>query len=168
GHRDGAPAGRHHRLSLLDVSGNHGSDVQYVARLWRHRRLRRARVHRLQDVREDNDDRHITVLAILALCIVGGIVLACLGTRGLLNRVPQDERSYQDPLPLALKTLWPLVTAAPHVMGPRLKSADLEKSHRALQSAGQDFLVSPEELAGLRIVAAGVVVGLLVWFVVLL
>lgn len=110
----------------------------------------------------------MTMLVVLALCVVAAIVLAFMGTRGLLNQVPQDERSYQDPLPLGLKMLWPLVTAATYVIGPRLKSADLEKSHRALQSAGQDFLVSPEELAGLRVVAAGVVVALLVWFAVLL
>lgn len=108
------------------------------------------------------------MLVFLALCVTLAIVMAIVGARGLLKQVPVDERNYQDPLPVALKMLWPLVSAATHVIGPRLKSADLEKSHRALQSAGQDFLVSPEELAGLRVVSAGLVAGLLLWLAMLL
>jgi tight adherence protein C len=35
-----------------------------------------------------------------------------------------------------------------------LKSAQLERAHRSLQSAGQDFVLTPEELYGTRIVSA--------------
>jgi len=94
------------------------------------------------------------MLALLALCVLAAIVMAFVGTRGLLNQVPIDDRDYQDPLPVGLKMIWPLVSAATHVVGPRLKSGDLEKSHRTLQAAGQDYLVTPEELAGLRVVAS--------------
>ncbi|GAB3339056.1 hypothetical protein GCM10027359_15920 [Marilutibacter aestuarii] len=96
------------------------------------------------------------------------MVMVIVGTRGLLNQVPQDERDYQDPLPFGLKMIWPLVTAATFVIGPRMKSSDLEKAHRNLQAAGQDYLVTPEELAGLRVVAAGVMVGFFLLVVMLL
>jgi tight adherence protein C len=108
------------------------------------------------------------LLAFLALCVIGAIVLVFVGTRGLLNQVPQDERDYQDPLPVGLKMIWPLVSAATHVIGPRLKSSDLEKSHRTLQAAGQDYLVTPEELAGMRIIASGIMAMFFVLVVVLL
>jgi tight adherence protein C len=45
---------------------------------------------------------------------------------------------------------------ATSLVGPRLKSSQLEKAHRALQSSGQDYVLTPEELYGARIVAAGV------------
>ncbi|QDH71590.1 type II secretion system F family protein [Marilutibacter alkalisoli] len=107
-------------------------------------------------------------LAFLALCVVAAFVMVIVGIRGLLNQVPQDERDYQDPLPFTLKMMWPLVTAATYVIGPRLKSSDLEKAHRTLQSAGQDYLISPEQLAGLRIVASGMVTMFFLLVVVLL
>lgn len=108
------------------------------------------------------------MLILLALCVVAAIILAFAGTRGLLNQVPEDPRDYQDPLPFGLKMIWPLVQASTHVIGPRLKTADLEKSHRSLQAAGQDYLITPEELAGLRIVASGAVTIFLLLFVVVL
>lgn len=97
------------------------------------------------------------LLILVALSAMAAVGLAMYGMRGLLQAVPQGDRNYQDPLPTALRLLWPLVTAVTYVVAPRLKSAQLEKSHRALQSAGQDFVLTAEELYGLRIVAAGAV-----------
>lgn len=108
------------------------------------------------------------ILLLLSLCVAAAIMLAFVAFRGLLNQVPQDERDYQDPLPGGLKLLWPLVSAATHVVGPRLKSSSLEKSHRALQAAGQDYLITPEELAGLRVVSSGIMVAFFVLVVLLL
>lgn len=101
-------------------------------------------------------------------CVVLAVVMVMVGVRGIFSEIPQGDREYQDPLPPAMKMLWPLVTAATHVIGPRLKAADLERSHRSLQAAGQDFLVSPEELAGLRIVGAGIATAVLVLFALML
>lgn len=95
-----------------------------------------------------------TMLALVALLAVSSVGLLLFAFRGLLQAVPVEERNYQDPLPLALRLLWPLITVATHVAGPRLRSAQLERSHRSLQSAGQDFVLTPEELYGTRIVAA--------------
>jgi len=64
--------------------------------------------------------------------------------------------------------LWPLVTAATRLVGPRLKSAQLEKAHRALQSAGQDYVLTPEELYGTRMVSAAVAAAMFMLVAVLL
>lgn len=108
------------------------------------------------------------ILIFLIVAITLAFTMAAVSIRGMLHSVPVEEREYQDPLPLGLRMLWPLVQVATYTIGPRLRSEDLEKSHRALQSAGQDFLVSPEELAGLRVVASGAVAGTLVLFSVML
>ncbi len=96
------------------------------------------------------------MLIILSLMVCAAIVMALLAIRGMLQSAPKAEREYQDPLPAMLRMIWPLVTIATHVVGPRMSSETMEKSHRALQSAGQDYLVSPEELVGLRVVGAGI------------
>jgi len=95
-----------------------------------------------------------TMLVLVAVLAIGSVGLLLFALRGLIQAVPIDERNYQDPLPSALRLLWPLVTVATNVVGPRLKSAQLERAHRSLQSAGQDFVLTPEELYGTRIVSA--------------
>lgn len=97
------------------------------------------------------------MLLLIAAMAATAVGLVMFGTRGLLQEVPQEDRNYQDPLPSGLRMLWPVVTAATYVIGRRLKSAQLEKAYRSLQSAGQDFVLTPEELYGLRVVAAGMV-----------
>lgn len=108
------------------------------------------------------------MIILVAFMAVAAVVLVMLALRGLLQQVPQSDRNYQDPLPLMLRLLWPVVVAATHAVGPRLKAAQLERAHRALTSAGQDFVLTPEELYGTRIVSAGVVAIFLVILVVLL
>ncbi len=108
------------------------------------------------------------IYIVLIIAITSAVVMAAVSIRGMLDSVPVEERDYQDPLPAGLRVLWPLVQVATHLIGPRLRSEDLEKSHRALQSAGQDYLVTPEELAGLRVVASGAVAATLVLFCLML
>lgn len=96
-------------------------------------------------------------LILIAALVAVAACLVFLATRGFLRDVPQEDRHYQDPLPKGLQLIWPLVTAATHVLAPRLTSAQLEKGHRGLQSAGQDYVLTPEELVGLRVVSAGLV-----------
>lgn len=108
------------------------------------------------------------ILLALICLITAAIVMLVVGIRGALNEVPQQERSFQDPLPFGLRMMWPLVQAATYVIAPRLKAEELERSHRALQSAGQDYLVTPEQLSGLRMVSAGAMVATLLLFAALL
>ena len=96
------------------------------------------------------------MLLVLSLMVCAAIVMGMVAIRGMLQSAPKAEREYQDPLPAMLQMIWPLVTIATHVVGPRMSSETMEKSHRALQSAGQDYLVSPEELVGLRVVGVGI------------
>lgn len=104
------------------------------------------------------------MLPVLAVVVVGCVGLGFWAVYGLMREVPKADRHYQDPLPFGLRLLWPLVNAATHVLGPRLAPDKLEKAHRELQTAGQDFVLSPEQLYGLRAVSAALV-ALFFWLV---
>lgn len=99
------------------------------------------------------------ILTGVAVCLC--VVLLLWGLRGFMSEVPQADRNYQDPLPLLLRLLWPLINLATWLIGPRLKPDALEKAHRKLQAAGQDFVLTPEQFFGLRVVAAFIVALLL-------
>lgn len=101
-------------------------------------------------------------LVLLGLIIAAAVAAAIFGLRGFLREVPLDERNYQDPLPGGLQLIWPVVTLVTRFIAPRMKSAQLEKTHRALQAAGQDYVLTPEEFAALRIVAGAIVAGVFV------
>jgi len=104
------------------------------------------------------------MVVLLAFCVTACIALGFWAIYGLMREVPKADRHYQDPLPFLLRLIWPLVNAATFVIGPRLTPDKLETAHRDLQTAGQDFVLSPEQLYGLRVVAAGIV-AVLLWLV---
>lgn len=108
------------------------------------------------------------LLILVALLAAAAVGLLAFALRGLVQSVEVDQRNYQDPLPLLLRILWPLITVATRLAGPRLSSAQLERAHRSLQSAGQDFVLSPEELYGARIVSAAVASSFLLFTIILL
>jgi tight adherence protein C len=93
------------------------------------------------------------LLAVLIVCVASSAGLVFWSIYGFMKEVPQQDRHFQDPLPFGIRLLWPLVNLATHIIGPRLSPTQLEPAHRKLQTAGQDFVLSPEQLYGLRAVA---------------
>ncbi|SIQ29231.1 type II secretion system F family protein [Solilutibacter tolerans] len=94
------------------------------------------------------------MLILIAVMAAAAVVLVMLGSRGALREVEIDDRSYQDPLPAPLRMMWPLVTVATRFIAPRMKTAQFEQTHRRLQAAGQDYLLTSEEFYGLKAVSA--------------
>ncbi|KGI78942.1 type II secretion system F family protein [Oleiagrimonas soli] len=107
------------------------------------------------------------MILILALAAAGCIGLAFWALYGFIREVPEADRHYQDPLPFGLRMIWPFVNVATFVLGPRLTPDKLERAHRDLQTAGQDFVLSPEQLYGLRVVGAGLAAAFF-WIVLLM
>jgi tight adherence protein C len=93
------------------------------------------------------------LLVVLILCVALSVGLVFWSLYGFMKEVPQQDRHFQDPLPFGIRLIWPLVNLATHVIGPHLSPGQLEPAHRKLQTAGQDFVLSPEQLYGLRAVA---------------
>jgi tight adherence protein C len=97
------------------------------------------------------------MLWMLVLCAGAATGMAFWSIYGFMKAVPQQDRNFQDPLPVGIRLIWPLVNLATNVVGPRLTPMHLEPAHRKLQSAGQDFVLSPEQLYGLRAVSTALV-----------
>jgi tight adherence protein C len=106
------------------------------------------------------------LLAVVVLCVASAAGLLFWGLRGFIEEVPRQDRRFQDPLPLGIRLIWPLVGLATGILGPHLKPRQLEPAHRRLQAAGQDFVLTPEQLYGLRAVA--VLIGALFPYLALL
>lgn len=98
-----------------------------------------------------------TILVLVVLCTMGCVGLVIWGIYGFMREVPQQDRNFQDPLPLGIRLIWPLVNLGTYLVGPRLNPGQLEPAHRRLQAAGQDFVLSPEQLFGLRAAATFIV-----------
>lgn len=93
------------------------------------------------------------LIVLVVICVMGSVGLVFWGLRGFLKEVPPADRHFQDPLPFGIQVIWPLVNIATHMLGPRLTPSQLEPAHRKLQAAGQDFVLTPEQLYGLRAAA---------------
>ena len=98
-----------------------------------------------------------TILVLVVVCTMGCVGLVFWGIYGFMREVPQQDRNFQDPLPFGIRLIWPLVNLGTYLMGPRLSPGQLEPAHRRLQAAGQDFVLSPEQLFGLRAAATFIV-----------
>lgn len=94
------------------------------------------------------------MLALVALMAAAAVMLVMFGSRGALREVELDDRAYQDPLPAPLRMMWPLVTIATRSIAPRLRTTQFEQTHKRLQAAGQDYLLTAEEFYGLKAVSA--------------
>jgi len=97
------------------------------------------------------------MLILIVICTIGCVGLVFWGIYGFMREVPQQDRHFQDPLPFGIRLIWPLVNLGTYLMGPRLTPRQLEPAHRRLQAAGQDFVLSPEQLFGLRAAATFIV-----------
>lgn len=93
------------------------------------------------------------MLTVLILCVAASVGLIFWSLYGFMKEVPQQDRNFQDPLPFGIRLIWPLVNLATNIVGPYLQPKHLEPAHRKLQTAGQDFVLTPEQLYGLRVVA---------------
>jgi len=100
-----------------------------------------------------------SMLVVVVICVALAAGLVFWSIYGFMKEVPQQDRRFQDPLPRGIQLIWPLVNLATNIIGPRLAPTQLEPAHRKLQTAGQDFVLSPEQLYGLRTVSI-VLVGL--------
>ena len=100
-----------------------------------------------------------SMLVVVVMCVALAAGLVFWSIYGFMKEVPQQDRRFQDPLPHGIQLIWPLVNLATNIIGPRLAPTQLEPAHRKLQTAGQDFVLSPEQLYGLRTVSI-VLVGL--------
>lgn len=91
---------------------------------------------------------------------VFSVVLFIYALSSLLNEVPETDRRYMDPLPVALRAIWPAVDFIAVHVGERLPVELLEKARSSLNRSGLSYLMTPEQLFGLQVLSVAFFFGL--------
>lgn len=94
---------------------------------------------------------YLILLAGLAAGLVVGLIL--VGIWQVVRTVPEDDRTYLDPLPPLLRLLWPLVRLTTMVLGRYLSTRWLEWTHKQLQRSSASYLINAEHFIALQIVS---------------
>lgn len=87
------------------------------------------------------------------------VALLILAARNIKSTVPDSDRDYMDPLPPALRAVWPLVRIFAFHLGERFPTDVLEFYYRQMRRSGVTYLMTADELVGLKILAAIVASG---------
>ena len=83
------------------------------------------------------------------------LILLFLALNRARHEVRRDEREFMDPLPLALRLVWPLVEFFAHYLGSLMRVEQVARGNRLLAQSGQGFMMNAQQFLGLQIVSAG-------------
>ena len=93
----------------------------------------------------------------IALIIGGTVGLCALILMFSLSRlkaeVPSEDREYMDPLPFALKLVWPVVRFLEFHLCAFIPPHMLERTHEKLQLTGVGYLLNAEQFYAVRIIS---------------
>lgn len=91
------------------------------------------------------------ILFIVAFLSVAFFIIAA---RNIKSAVPDSDRDYMDPLPPMLRMIWPLVRMWAFFIGERFPTDVLEYYYRQMRRSGVTYLMTADELVGLKILSA--------------
>lgn len=97
-------------------------------------------------------EQPIFLLAVASAGLSG--ILLVLGVRALGASLPEENREYMDPLPPAIRPIWPLLRLLAFHFAGHLPNHYLEKLNTRLHHTGVAYLLTPEQFIGLRVVSA--------------
>lgn len=93
--------------------------------------------------------------AIFAVCLLPvALILLVFALNRARHEVRRDEREFMDPLPLALRLVWPLVEFFAHYLGSLMRVEQVARGNRLLAQSGQGFMMNAQQFLGLQIVSA--------------
>ena len=87
------------------------------------------------------------------------LVAVYLTIRAIKEEVPNEDRTYMDPLPSALRIIWPLVNLLSFYVGNHVSTEQLIKIGKSLQKSGIAYLMTPEQYVGMK--AAATIIGVM-------
>ena len=106
----------------------------------------------------------LSVIAVLIALLIGtSVLLLAYSVARLKSDVPSEEREYMDPLPLALRLVWPIVRFLEFHLCAYIPADYLERANERLQLTGVGYLINSEQYYAIRIVAVLAIVGLAVF-----
>lgn len=82
------------------------------------------------------------------------VVLFILAIRNIKDSVPDGDRDYMDPLPQGLRLIWPLTRVFAYHIGERFPTDILEYYYRQMRRSGVTYLMTADELVGLKILSS--------------
>lgn len=85
----------------------------------------------------------VAILAGIAFVLFAAAVLYSAGR--VMHEVPSEDREHLDPLPRALRMLWPLLRVIDYHVGRRLPGRVLSGSAESLRLSGMLYLMSPTQ-----------------------
>lgn len=106
--------------------------------------------------------RSLILLVIIFLCATTGVVLL-LYVIALIRKARPSERTHMDPLPPALRLMWPVVNILQFHVSEIMPTSLLVKRKRQLQLAGLEFVLKAEEFIAVQVVALILVGALGLW-----
>jgi len=104
--------------------------------------------------------QNLTIALLLLACAFFGLSYCCFQA---FSQVPKESRQYRDRLPLGFLLIWPLVLACVYWFGARLSMTKRQQTLQALQRAGADFVLSPEQFLYTKPIGALLMAGLGAW-----
>ena len=111
-------------------------------------------------------DSFSELLHAAAALSTGGWVFCLLLLIMILNAgVPEDDRSYMDPIGGRLKLIWPLVRIISYYICTNFSNEFLERTDKQLQRTGVGYVLNAEQFIALRFVSALLTLGFF-WFLI--
>ena len=105
-----------------------------------------------------------TTVALIVGVVVGLCALTLTYSLSRLKaEVPSEDREYMDPLPFALRLVWPLVRFLEYHLCAFIPPHMLERTHEKLQLTGVGYLLNAEQFYAVRIVSVLAIFGV-TWF----
>ncbi|GMR08481.1 MAG: hypothetical protein BMS9Abin26_1486 [Gammaproteobacteria bacterium] len=75
----------------------------------------------------------------------------------LNERLPEEDRSYMDPLSPKLKLIWPFIRIIAYFVCSNISETTLLKVEKRLQNTGVSYLMSPEQFIAFRLIMSIIV-----------
>lgn len=101
------------------------------------------------------------MLSILLPVIIGvSIVILVWSAYRIIADIPTEDRQYLDRPPFGFRLMWPLIRVLVHYLGPLLGQGYRIKIQTKLKTAGQDFVIGPEQYFSACCISAFVIMAI--------
>lgn len=102
-------------------------------------------------------------LILLSLAVIAATCLLFFAVSSLQSEIPKDDDTYRDSPPPLLRKVWPVVRFVRFHLGAKSSIRSLERAHEMIARAGMNYILNAEELMAIRILAAVVLGGLMLF-----
>ena len=99
---------------------------------------------------------------VIALLVALSVIALAIALRNIRASIREDDRAFLDPLPPALRLIWPLVNLLTQHLGDYIPVEQVEQTRLKMRKAGMEYLMTPVQMISLRFVAAGIFILLMV------